>query len=248
MSFMGKRTALITGASGGIGSAIARRLAADDMCVAVHYHTNQRTAFELCSEINASGGMASPFCADVSDSSQVAALFAEVKKQFGMVDVLVNNASIASIKMFTEVTVTEWRKIIGINLDGCFYCSQEALRDMVEAHNGVILNISSIWGISGAACEAPYSASKAAIIGLTKALAQEYGPSGIRINCIAPGVIDTPMNSSLDADTRASLCDMTPLGRFGTPEEIAEAASFLVSDRASFITGQVLSPNGGILI
>ncbi len=247
MEFVKRKTALVTGASGGIGSAIARRLAADYR-VAVHYNRGREQAEALCREINSSGGMASPFGCDISDSAQVSAMFADIKKQLGSVDLLINNAALAQNKLFIDVTDEEWHRIIGTNLDGCFYCCREALHEMVYKQSGVIINISSIWGISGASCEAVYSAAKAGVIGLTKALAKEYGPSGIRVNCIAPGVIDTPMNANLTENDLNDLCEQTPLGRLGTPDEIAEVAAFLASDGAAFITGQVISPNGGIII
>lgn len=247
MGFMGRKTALVTGASGGIGSAIARALSAD-YCVAVHYNNGKEKAEELCRELNAAGGMTAPFGCDISDSRQVSAMFADIKKQLGSVDLLINNASVALNKLFIDVTDEEWRRLMGADLDGCFYCCREALREMVYKHSGVIINISSIWGISGASCEAVYSAAKAGVIGLTKALAKEYGYSGIRVNCIAPGVIDTPMNGNLSEADLDDLCEQTPLGRLGTPEEIAKVTAFLASDDASFITGQVISPNGGIII
>ncbi len=247
MSFMGKRTALVTGASGGIGSAIVRALAAE-CCVAVHYNSGKEQAEALCRELNSAGATAAPFQCDISDSRQVSAMFSDIKKQMGSIDILVNNAAIAQNKLLIDVSDEEWRAVMGANLDGCFYCCREALRDMVNKQSGVIINISSIWGISGASCEAVYSAAKAGVIGLTKALAKEYGPSGVRVNCIAPGVIDTPMNSNLTEEALSELKEETPLGRLGTADEIADCAVFLASEKASFITGQVISPNGGIII
>lgn len=247
MSFMGKKTALVTGASGGIGSAAVRALASD-YCVAVHYNNGKEKAEELCREISAAGGMTALFGCDISDSASVSEMFADIKKQLGGVDLLVNNAAVALNRLAIDVSDEEWRRVMAVNLDGCFYCCREALRGMVSRQSGVIINVSSIWGITGASCEAVYSASKAGIIGLTKALAKEYGPSGIRVNCIAPGVIDTPMNGNLSETDLDALREETPLGRLGTPEEIAECIAFLASEKASFITGQVISPNGGIVI
>lgn len=244
---MGRKTALVTGGSGGIGSAIVRALA-QEYCVAVHYNSGRERAEALCRELNAEGAVTAPFGCDISDSAQVKAMFEDIRRQLGGIDLLINNASIALNKLFIDVTDEEWRNVMGTDLDGTFYCCREALRQMVNKQSGVIINISSIWGISGASCEAVYSAAKSGVIGLTKALAKEYGPSGIRVNCIAPGVIDTPMNANLNKEAIEELCDETPLGRLGTPEEIADCALFLASDRASFITGQVISPNGGIII
>lgn len=247
MGFMGKKTVLVTGASGGIGSAIVRAFA-DSCCVAVHYNKNREKAENLCRELNSAGAVTAPFGCDVSDSNQVSSMFEEIKKQLGPVDILINNAAIAQNKLVIDVSDNEWRDIIGTNLDGCFFCCREALKGMVYRQSGVIINISSIWGIAGASCEAAYSASKAGIIGLTKALAKEYGASGIRVNCIAPGVIDTEMNSNLSEEDMEDLKEQTPLGRIGNPEEIADLAEYLASDKASFITGQIISPNGGLVI
>lgn len=248
MSFLGRKTALVTGASGGIGKAVALKLAQNGFCVAVHYNKNGEAAEQLCSEINSQGGYSQPFCADISDSAQVNRLFSEISNRFGAVDVLINNAAVDYFALATDVTDEQWRHLMGVNLDGCFYCCREALKGMVRQKSGVIINISSMWGITGASCEAAYSASKAGMIGLTKALAKEYGPSGIRVNCIAPGVIDTPMNAMLSEETMNELCEETPLERIGTPSDVAQTAAFLVSDAASFITGQVIGVNGGFLI
>ena len=182
--------------------------------------------------------------ADVSNPDEVRAMF-EIA---GAVDVLINNAGISQQKLFTDITDEDWKKTIGVNLDGVFYCCREALKPMISKKSGVIINISSMWGEVGASCEVHYSASKAGIIGLTKALAKEVAPSGIRVNCIAPGVIMTDMMSDFDENTLNELKEETPLGRLGKPEDIAAAALFLASDEASFITGQTLGVNGGFII
>ena len=169
-------------------------------------------------------------------------------EQAGSVDVLVNNAGVSSQKLFTDITDEEWRRTIGVNLDGVFYCCREALKSMISRKSGVIINISSMWGEVGASCEVHYSASKAGVIGLTKALAKEVGMSGIRVNSITPGVIMTDMMSDFDENTINELKSETPLNRLGTPEDIARAALFLASDEASFITGQTLGVNGGFVI
>lgn len=164
------------------------------------------------------------------------------------VDVLVNNAGISSQKLFTDIKDDEWKKTIGVNLNGVFYCCKNVLPQMINRKSGVIINISSMWGEVGASCEVHYSASKAGVIGLTKALAKEVAPSGVRVNCIAPGVIMTDMMEDFDGETINELKAETPLGRLGTPEDIAAAALFLASDNASFITGQTLGVNGGFII
>ncbi len=235
--------ALITGASRGIGAACAERLAADGWLVIVNYHISERKARELAEK---TGGAA--ICADVAEPSQVSAMFDEIEDRYGTVRLLVNNAGISHFGLFTDMTYEQWRRVFAVNTDGVFNCSSRALRGMIRKHRGSIINISSMWGVCGASCEAAYSASKAAVIGLTKALAKEVGPSGIRVNCIAPGVIDTDMNASLGDSTMEQLREETPLGVIGTPEDIAEAVAFLASDKAGFITGQIIGVNGGILI
>ena len=176
-------------------------------------------------------------------------MFDKVDKALGGVDILVNNAGIAQQKLFTDLTVEDWRAMLDTNLSGVFNCSQEALRrHMLPVHSGVILNISSMWGQVGASCEVHYSAAKAGVIGLTKALAKEVGLSGVRVNCIAPGVIMTDMMKDFDEETIQSLREETPLNALGTPKDIADAAVFLCSEKAKFITGQVLGVNGGFII
>lgn len=169
-------------------------------------------------------------------------------EQAGDIDVLVNNAGVSSQKLFADITDEDWKKTTGVNLDGVFFCCREALKPMISKKNGVIINISSMWGEVGASCEVHYSATKAGVIGLTKALAKEVAPSGIRVNCITPGVIMTDMMADFDEKTVNELREETPLGRLGTPEDIAGAALFLASEDASFITGQVLGVNGGFVI
>lgn len=172
----------------------------------------------------------------------------ETRAALGHIDVLINNAGVAYAALFTDTEYADWKRVFAVNVDGAYHCTQAVLPDMVSRQAGVILNVSSIWGLVGASCEVAYSASKAALIGFTKALAKELGPSGIRVNCVAPGVIDTDMNAHLDAPSRAALVEETPLCRLGTPEEVAEALFFLASDASSFFTGQVLSPNGGLVL
>lgn len=242
------KTVLITGASGGIGGATARLLAAEGYNVALNYNRNAEKAKALEAELNISGGSALAIKADVSDAREVACMFNTIQNNFGAVDVLVNNAGVALQKLFTDVTPEEERLIFGVNLFGTLNCCRAALPDMLRRHSGKIINVSSVWGLRGASCEVDYSASKAAVIGLTKALAKEVGLSGICVNCVAPGVINTPMNAALDSEAIKILAYMTPLGRTGTPEEIAELIVFLASDKSGFLTGQVIGADGGFAV
>lgn len=236
------KTVLVTGASGGIGGACAQLLADEGYNVALHYNKNAVPAKHLADKI---GG----FCvgADLRDEAQVKEMFKKIEAKFGGVDILVNNAGIARQQLFTDSTAQDYDEIFGANILSAVNCSREALRGMIRNHSGRIINISSMWGICGASCEVLYSASKSALIGFTKALAKEVGPSGITVNCIAPGVIDTKMNANLSAEDIASLADETPLCRIGTPEEVAKAVLFFASDSSAFITGQVLGVDGGFI-
>lgn len=242
-----KPTVLVTGASRGIGLATARLFAAKGHPTVVNYNKSREQAFEAVRGINAGGGIAMAVKADVSRPEEVAAMFAAVEEQLGGVDILVNNAATATQSLFTDIDYDRWRSTFAVNVDGMFLCCKAALPHMLRRHSGSIVNISSMWGQAGASCEVDYSASKAAVMGLTKALAQEVGPGGVRVNCVAPGVIDTEMNAHLSADDLRQLADNTPLMRIGTPEEVARAVYFLATDDASFITGQILGVNGGYI-
>lgn len=237
-------TVLITGASRGIGAAAARLFAQKGWQVAANYCQSEKEARALA----ASHPGILAVQADVADRGQVDRMTKEVLHQFGHIDVLINNAGIAQQKLFTDVTETEWERLFSVNVTGVFHCCQAVLPGMIRRKRGKILNLSSIWGMTGASCEVAYSAAKAAVIGLSKALAKEVGPSGITVNCVAPGVIDTQMNAALDDETRACLREETPLGVLGKPEDVANLLFFLASEQADFITGQVISPNGGFVI
>ena len=240
--------AVITGAGKGIGKAVALRLAQDGYKIAVCYKNSESAADSTVSDIIFKGGTASAFPLDVTDSKNVNSVISEIEKSFGEIDVLVNNAGIAEQSLFTDITDEMWQKMIDTNLSGAFYCSRAVLPFMIHRKKGKIINIASIWGETGGSCEVHYSAAKAGIIGMTKALAKEVGPSGITVNCVSPGVILTDMTAHFDADTMNGLKYETPLGRIGTPEDIAGAVSFLASADASFITGQDIAVNGGMNI
>jgi len=231
---------LITGGSRGIGAACVRAFAKEGHRVAFVYRAQQAAAEALANE---TGALA--LQADLSDAAQAKEAVARAIAWLGGLDVLVNNAGIAQIKLFTELTDEDWHCMIDTNLGGVFAVTQEAARTMISQKSGRIVNIGSMWGKTGASCEVHYSASKAGLRGMTMALAKELGPSGITVNCIEPGVIDTEMNAALDEETRKSLCDETPLCRLGETRDIAEIVFWLTSGKADFITGQSIGVDGG---
>jgi len=236
---------LITGASGDIGSAAARLFAENGYSVIINYNRSQAEALALELELRQHGCDAVAVQADISDFTQVQHMFQVCEKKFGGVDVLVNNAGIAQQKLFTDITQVDFDNMFAVNVKGCFNCCQLALPYMIRRKEGKIINISSIWGVTGASCEVHYSASKAAVIGMTKALAKEVGPSNIQVNCITPGVIDTAMNAGLSHETIENLKAETPLGKLGQPSDVAELILFLASEKSDFITGQVIGVDGG---
>ena len=240
------RTVLITGSGRGIGEQTARLFWEKGDNVVLNARHPERIR-QAAAEYNAfRPGSAIAVTADVCDHGQVEQLFEEAHRAFGRVDVLINNAAVANIGLFTDISILEWDTVFDTSVKGTFYCSQLAAREMVRRHEGgVILNVSSMWGQVGASCEVAYSSAKGAVIAFTKALAKELGPSGIRVNCVAPGVIDTDMNAMHSGETMRELAAETPLGRIGTADEVAQSVLYLCSERASFITGQVLGVTGG---
>ena len=240
------QTVLITGSSRGIGAETARRFAAGGYQVAVNYFQSKDAAFALCDEI---GNGAFPVCGDVSDPAQVSAMADTVLERFGHLDVLVCNAGISLPGMLLQdVTDQQWSEVLSVDASGVFYAVRAVLPHMLHQHAGRIVTISSMWGQVGGACEVAYSAAKGAVIAFTKALAKEVAPSGILVNCVAPGVIDTDMLSMAPPEARAMLEEETPIGRLGQPSDIAEAVFYLASPASRFLTGQVIAPNGGLII
>jgi len=243
-----KKTVLITGSSRGIGRATAMLFAREGYRTVIHYQQAEKEALSLLAQLRGEGHTAIALQADIGDRKQVDRLFEKVTQQLGAVDVLVNNAGIAQQKLFIDLTDEDWDNMLRVHVNGMFYCSQCAAPPMIHKGAGKIINISSIWGITGGSCEVHYSTAKAAVIGFTKALAKELGSSGIQVNCVAPGIIETDMNASLTDQTACELKENTPLQRFGSAQDVANSILFLASDKADFITGQVLSPNGGFVI
>lgn len=242
-----KKVALITGSSRGIGRAEAIALARDGYAVCVNCVEREDKAQELAAQLRSEGCEAMWYKADVADAAAVKQMVAEVEKTLGAVTLLVNNAGIAKQCLFQDMTEDYWKRIFDVNLNGAFNTIQAVLPHMLHEHSGCIINTSSIWGQHGASCEVAYSATKHAVIGLTRSLAQELAPTNIRVNCVAPGVINTDMVQVLGRETLDALAEDTPVGRLGRPEDIAAVVSFLASDAASFITGQVITSDGGFI-
>ena len=241
-----KKTAFITGASGGIGSAAALRLAGDGFSLACCYCNDGEGIKELENKLTGMGADFRIYRLDVSDTDETEKIYREASDYFGGFSVLVNCSGVALQKLMTETTPEEFDRINGVNYKGIYNTCRVAVPEMVRNHSGKIINISSMWGICGASCEVIYSASKAAVIGFTKALARELAPSNIQVNCIAPGAIDTKMNNNLTAEDKADFAQEIPMGRFGTPDEIAGVISFLAGKDSDYITAQVITADGGL--
>lgn len=243
-----EKIALVTGSSRGIGRAIARELAREGWRVCINYRVRRDCAESLLKEITAFGGEGMIYGADVSRREEVNAMVAAIKAQWGEVSLLVNNAGVAGQALFQDVTDELWHRYFSVNVDGAFHAIQAVLPPMLREHEGCIINVSSMWGLRGASCEVTYSCTKAALIAMSRSLALELAPTNIRVNCIAPGVIKTDMLDALPADVLPQLAEETPLRRLGTPEDIAHLAVFLASDKSSFITGQVITADGGFIV
>ncbi len=236
------RNILITGASRGIGAACAREFAENGDRVFINYNSSKSEAEKIAAETGAI-----PVKADVSNSDEVKRM-REIIGSCGKLDVLINNAGISQIKMFTDITESDWDNMFSVNVKGMYLVTRAFVDDMIAAKSGKIINVSSMWGVMGGSCEVHYSAAKAAVIGFTKALAKELGPSNINVNCVAPGVIETDMNAHLNSDDLEALKNETPLMKIGTPDDVAKTVFFLASRNADFITGQVLNVDGGMVI
>ena len=243
-----RRIALVTGSSRGIGRGIALELARRGWDVCVNCVRQRQAAEEAASEIRALGQNAIAVQADVADSAAVEAMVRLTEAELGPVSLLVSNAGIAGQELFQDLTDRQWDRYLAVNLTGARNAIRAVLPRMLAEKSGGIITISSLWGLRGASCEAAYASTKAALIGLTRSLALELAPSGIRVNCVAPGVIDTDMVRVLSPETRRMLVEETPLGRLGTPDDVARAVAFLASEEAGFITGQVLGTDGGFIV
>ena len=238
------RRVLISGGDRGIGAAAARAFAQAGYQVAILYHKNAAAAAALEQQVP---GCIAVQC-DVGSRASCELAFRAVEQALGRVDVLVCNAGIAQQKLFTDITPEEWQRMLDVNLSGAFHLCQLALPGMIRRKAGRILTVSSMWGQTGGSCEVHYSAAKAGLIGLTKALAKEEGPSGITVNCVAPGVIETDMMAAFTAEDKAALAEETPVGRLGTADEVANLLVYLAGEDAGYITGQVFGMNGGLVI
>ena len=240
------KTVLVTGRSRGIGKCIVENLAQEGYNVVLNYNKSEKQAKQIKEKLQKQGYKIEIYKADVSKREEVKQLVKYTLNKFENIDILINNAGIAKLQMFNDITDDDWNEMIGTNLNSVFYTIQEILPNMIHNKNGCVINISSIWGMVGASCEVAYSVSKAGVIGMTKALSKELGPSNIRVNSIAPGVIDTDMNSNIDNAIKEEIKNETPLNKIGQPIDIYRCVKWLIEDE--FTTGQVISPNGGYVI
>ena len=243
-----RRSALVTGASRGIGRAVAAVLAREGWAVCVNYLERRDAAESLVRELRAQGRAAMAFQADIAGRESAYACVRAASEELGPVELLVNNAGISRQGLFQDLDDAAWDRLLAVNLTGPRNAVLAVLPHMLSEKRGCVVNISSMWGLRGASCEAAYAATKAGVIGLTRSLALELAPSGIRVNCVAPGCVETDMVRVLGEDTRRMLAEETPLGRLGRPEDVAEAVAFLASEKAAFITGQVLAADGGFVV
>ena len=238
-----EQTIIVTGASRGIGAEIVKLLANENYNIVLNYNKSENKAKEIKENLLKENKAIEIFKADVSKREEVKKLVKFTLEKFKTIDILINNAGIASEKLFTEITDEEWATMLNTNLNSVFYCSQEVLKEMINKKQGCIINISSIWGITGSSCEVAYSTTKAGINGLTKALAKEVGPSNIRVNALAPGIVETEMNSYLSDQEKNEIKEEIPLNRIGKPSDIAKCVKWLIED--NYTTGQIISINGG---
>ncbi len=244
------KVALITGASGGIGKAIAQKFIDNGYFVVGQYNSGKKSIDEFVKQLKEQdkGDYFFGVKADLSKTQDINDMMDNILKSFKSIDVLVNNAGVSLTKLITDTTLDEWDKVFDVNVKSAYLITQKVLKGMISKKFGKIVNVSSMWGLIGSSMEVCYSASKASLIGFTKALAKEVGPSNVNVNCVCPGVIDTPMNSHLTKEDLSELASETPLNRIGTPEEVAELVYFLSSENSKFITGQVISCDGGFTV
>ncbi|WP_198471212.1 3-oxoacyl-[acyl-carrier-protein] reductase [Acetomicrobium sp. S15 = DSM 107314] len=240
------KVALVTGAGKGIGRAIALEMARKGYVVAVNYRSSAVGAREVVDQIGKEGGKAEAFCADVSDPNEAKRLFKDIALRLGEVSILINNAGITKDNLLLRMKDDEWAEVLSVNLNSVYYCTKEALRYMIRARWGRIVNVSSVAALMGNPGQANYAAAKAGIIGFTKSVAREVASRGITVNAVAPGFISTDMTAALDDPIKEGLLSLVPLGRPGAPEEVAKAVAFLASDDSGYITGQILAVDGGM--
>ena len=245
---MKKEIVLVTGGAGGIGAAIVEKFALAGHPVVLQYFQSKEKAENIAAKLRKQNAQVLLVQADLRQQTEVERMVQEIETQWGKVGILINNAGIAQQKLFTDITAEEWRNMFAVHVDGAFYCTQALLPAMISAKNGKIIFISSMWGQVGGSCEVHYSAAKGALQAMSQALAKELGPSGIRVNCVAPGFIQTAMNSQFDTETVNMLKEETPLGILGEAQDVADLVYFLASEEAKFITGQIIGCNGGLVI